>query len=459
VKKIILCSTLALFFTGCAQNVPTHKDAVASLKDGTPVTKTRSTFASYHLHGEVRDNWLKTFRDSKLNRLVKEGEQNNPDLKVAAARVERAIALTNLTHSGLMPTVDMGGFYHENNDAGANEISWGGFSVSWEPDVWGRVSNLVAADEAYTRSQMADLEFARQSLAAQIAIDWFELNANSRIYSFNEEIVKVQKKGLFVLTEREKIGQGNKRDVHLSKALVAAAEDSARASLSAKERSQRALEVLIGRYPEAKINPTKLTRNLPKVPSGLPAQILERRPDLIAAQERVAAAFYHEKSAKLLKMPNVRLKLGIGPNSINDAVSSLTAGIFAPLYTGGAIEAQIATATAEQKEAIAAYAATALRALQEVENALASEKHLARRYSYVSTMVKEYKTAYDMTIEKYRIGESTILDILIIQGKWIKAEIAKMSIAKQRLINRVRLYLALGGSFDTHRADLTIKKR
>ena len=351
----------------------------------------------------------------------------------------------------------MGGFYHENNDAGAKEISWGGFAVSWEPDVWGRVSNLVAADEAYTRSQMADLEFARQSLAAQIAIDWFELNANSRIYTFNQEIVKVQKKGLFVLTEREKIGQGNKRDVHLSKALVAAAEDSARASLSAKERSQRALEVLIGRYPEAKINPAKLTRSLPKVPSGLPAQILERRPDLIAAQERVAAAFHQEKSARLLKMPNVRLKLGIGPNSINDAVSSLTAGIFAPLYTGGAIEAQIATATAEQKEAIAAYADVALRAFQEVENALASEKHLARRYSYVSTMVKEYKTAYDMTIEKYRIGESTILDILIIQGKWIKAEIVKMSIAKQHLINRVKLHLALGGSFDTHRPDLKPK--
>jgi outer membrane protein TolC len=74
-------------------------------------------------------------------------------------------------------------------------------------------------------------------------------------------------------------------------------------------------------------------------------------------------------------------------------------------------------------------------------------------------MVKEYKTAYDMTIEKYRIGESTILDILIIQGKWISAEIVKMHIAKQRLVNRVKLHLALGGSFDTHRAELIPKKK
>ena len=458
-KKIILYSTLTLFFAGCAQNIPTHNDALAKIKRGDSAPKTHSQFVSPHTQGIVRDNWIKTFHDRKLDRLVKEGEKNNPNLKVAAARVERAIALTNLTSAGLMPTIDMGGFYHQNNNTGSNKISWGGFSASWEPDVWGRVSNLVAADKALTRSQMADLEYARQSLAAQIAIDWFSLNANSRIYEFNKEIVKIQKKGVFVLSKREEIGKGNKRDVHLSNALLAAAQDAARASLDAKERSQRALEVLIGRYPKAKINPAKLTRSLPKIPSGLPAQILERRPDLIAAQERVAAAFYQEKSAKLLKMPNVRLKLGIGPNSINDAISSLTAGLFAPLYTGGAIEAQVATATAEQKEAIAAYANTVLRALEEVENGLASEKHLTTRYTYVSTMVKEYKTAYDMTIEKYRVGESNILDILIIQGKWINAEIIKMSIAKQRLVNRVKLYLALGGSFDTHRANLKPKAK
>ena len=85
-KKIILYSTLTLFFAGCAQNVPTHEDAVASLKSGTSASKTKSAFASPHLHGEVRDDWLKTFKDRKLTRLVKEGEKNNPNLKVAALR-------------------------------------------------------------------------------------------------------------------------------------------------------------------------------------------------------------------------------------------------------------------------------------------------------------------------------------------------------------------------------------
>jgi outer membrane protein TolC len=294
---------------------------------------------------------------------------------------------------------------------------------------------------------MADLEYARQSLAGQIAIEWFNLNANSRIYAFNKEIVKIQKKGVFVLSKREEIGKGNKRDVHLSNALLASAQDAERAALDAKERSQRALEVLIGRYPSAKINPAKLTRSLPKIPAGLPAQILERRPDLIAAQERVAAAFHQKTATELLHLPNVNLRLSLGPNSINDAISSLAGGVLAPVYTGGAIEAQIEIATADQKAAIAHYASTALRAFREVENALAAEKHLSARLSHVETMVKEYHTAYKMTVETYRIGESSVLDILLIQSKWIAAEIQRMQVMKQRLINRVNLHLALGGSF------------
>lgn len=107
----------------------------------------------------------------------------------------------------------------------------------------------------------------------------------------------------------------------------------------------------------------------------------------------------------------------------------------------------IEVATADQKAAIANYASTALRAFKEVENALAAEKHLSARLSYVETMVKEYHTAYKMTVETYRIGESSVLDILLIQSQWISAEMQRMQVMKKRLLNRVNLHLALGGSF------------
>jgi NodT family efflux transporter outer membrane factor (OMF) lipoprotein len=447
-KIIALSGALILLLTGCAQNVPGYNDAVADAKSSTNLPKVPAHYSNAANTASVRDNWIKSFHDSKLNRLVLEAQKNNPNLRIAAAKVERAVALTQLSESELKPIINLAGYYHDKNDEGLSEVAFGGASISWEPDVWGRVQNMVLSQKELTQAQAADYNYARQSLAATTAKAWFMLNADSKIYDFSKEIVKIQKKGLKILTAREEIGQGTKRDVHLSRALVASAQDSAQAALSSKERSQRALEVLLGRYPAGKIKSGSLDKAPPRIPTGMPAQLLERRPDLIAAEARVAAAFHQKESAKLLHMPNIRLKLGVGPNTINDAISSISAGVLAPLYTGGAIEAQIAAATADQKAAIALYAQTALRAFQEVENALSAENHLKTRLLYVETMVKEYKTAYKMTVEKYRIGESTVLDILIIQGKWIAAEIKRLQIVKRRLINRINLHLALGGSFD-----------
>jgi len=458
-KRTLLSTSLLLLLTGCAQNIPGYDKAVADIKSGKDKPQTPGRYSQSMNSAKVNDGWVRTFKDRKLDRLVDEAQRNNPNLKIAASRVERAEALTRLTESNLMPTVNMRGYYRDNNAEGAQEIAFGGFGVSWEPDVWGRVGNLVAADRELTVAEMADYDFARQSLAANTAKAWFLYNTNSRIYSFTKKIITLQERTLKILEAREKIGQGNKRDVHLTKALVAAANDAASAALSAKERSQRALEVLVGRYPSGTLTTGKLHKILPRVPNGLPSQLLERRPDLIAAEQRVAAAFHEKASADLLHLPNIQLKLRLGPNSLNDAISSLAGGILAPVYTGGAIEAQVAVANAEQKAAIARYAKTALRAFQEVENALAEEKHLTARYKATKVMVKEYKTAYDMTVEKYRIGESTVLDILIIQGKWISAEIQKMQVVKRLLVNRVNLYLALGGGFDAKRMPYTTQKK
>ena len=450
-KRVLLSGSVALLLGGCAQNVLTHEQATASIKKSSGSASAPKKFRKSISSAKVQDGWIRTFHDAKLTSLVKEAQKNNPNLKIAAAKVERAAALTQLTESELKPSIGLSGYYRDNNAEGAKEVTFGGLGVSWEPDVWGRVGNAVAAQQELTAAQAADYNFARQSLAASTARAWFLLNTNAKIYEFSKEIIKLQKKGLHVLTARENIGQGNKRDVHIAKALVAEAEEAARASLSAKERAQRALEVLVGRYPSGKLQARSLPRMPSRIPNGLPAELLERRPDLIAAQERVAAAFHQKASAELLHLPNINLRLGVGPNSINDAITSLTAGVFAPLYTGGAIEAQVAVANAEQKAAIAAYAKTALKAFKEVENALAAEKHFSARLHSVNTMVKEYKTAYEMTVERYRIGESSVLDIIIVQGKWVASEIKRMQVLKKRLINRVNLYLALGGSFDDKR--------
>ena len=446
--KSIYSISLIILLSGCANNVPTHDEATATIKDSNLSIKVPTHYVKASNSKHIATAWIRTFKDSTLNRLVIEAEKNNLNLKVAQSRVERAAALTKYTEAGLKPSIGVNGYYRDNNAEGSNEISFGGFGVSWEADLWGRVGNSVARDKELTSATQLDYQFAKQSLAANTAKAWFLLSANHEITRFTKEVVGLQEKGLKILIAREKIGQGNKRDVHVSRALVASAKQAFVASRSAKEHAKRAIEVLVGRYPSASLKSKKLYNVPSHIPSvGLPAKLLERRPDLLAAEARVAAAFHQEASAKLLHLPTIKLDLGLGVNSISDAITSLSAGIFAPLYTGGAIEAQVATASADQKAAIAAYANTALHAFQEVENALAKEKYLAEQYKYLKVMESEYKIAYKMTTEKYRIGESSILDVIITQGEWIKAEIAKVQVAKARLINRVNLHLALGGSF------------
>jgi len=451
----LLCATFLL--SGCADRIASPEKASKHAGDALAM-RLPSSFSAPHRSGDVENDWISAFGDKALIKLVDEGMRYNPDLKQAAARVERAAALTALTRSGALPQAGISGFYHDNNNAGADEVAFGGVGISWEPDVWGRIANATAASYARTFSAAADYYYARQSLAGRIARTWFELNAAEAIYHFNKRIVTLQKKSAEILKKREEIGQGTLRDVHLANALVATAQDAAVAAKEKKERTARALEILIGRYPSATLRAGRLLHRLPPVPAGLPAEILARRPDIVAAQARVAAAFHDVEAAKMLKLPSVRLKLGAGPNTLNDAVTSLAAGIFAPLYTGGAIEARIARANAEQQAAVAAYAKTVLRALREVEDALASDAYLSRRYRYANKAVREYKAAYEMSLQNYRIGKATLMDVLIVQGKWIRAEITRLTIAKARLDNRVRLYLALGGDFEIPDANRTKAK-
>lgn len=147
------------------------------------------------------------------------------------------------------------------------------------------------------------------------------------------------------------------------------------------------------------------------------------------------------------KVIEVNVK-GNTPIKQGDVLFNLAAGLFVPLYTGGAIEAEVENATAGQKEAIAAYGQAALNAFKEVETALASEEYLLKREEYLKSVVEENYKAYELTKKQFDIGKIDLLDVLTIQGKWVQARIALTDVATQRLLNRVGLHLALGGSFE-----------
>ena len=448
----LLSGLAMLFLQGCAGQVATQEEATASIKGEVVEERVPVDFAAMAEQGEVDDGWIKSFSDPTLIKLTDEALAANPGLKIAEAKVEQADGLTRQAEAGLKPTVGYGGGYQDNQYSGTGAGKGGGgagLAVSWEADVWGRIRTGIAGTEQETAATVADFHFARQALAASVSNGWFMANTAKFQHRFAEDVVKLQQKRVEVAEAMQKVGKGTGRDVHLARGAAASAGEAARDALSSSENALRSLELLLGRYPSADLKTAeKLVAVPPPIPAGIPSGIMERRPDLIAAEHRVAAAFYKQKEAELLHLPSFNFSLGIGLNTINDAISGLSAGLFGPLYTGGAIEAEVDKATAVQKETIAMYAQAALTAFKEVEGALAAEEHLLKREEYLKIEVSENKKAYDQTMKQHEIGQISLLDVLTVESKWIESRIAEMDVAGRRLVNRVNLHLALGGSFE-----------
>ena len=445
---------LAILLPGCSKQVATHEDATASLR--APAATERMVASSWKEaaeSNEVDDNWLQTFNDPKLPALVEEALHHNQGLKITKARVEEAEAMAVQAGAALKPTVGLSGGYSDRNSGNFGEIYGGSLKVSWEADVWGRIRSAAAGAEESAAATRSDFLFARQSIAASTSGAWFLAVGSTILAREADEIVDLLNQTVKIAEVRKKVGQATAREVHLAKADRASAQEAARAALAAQEDSKRSLEMLLGRYPGAEIDTAEqLDAVPPPVAAGIPSNLLERRPDLIAAEQQVAAAFYKQKEAELLHLPRFSFSIGLGLNSLTDAISRLGAGLFAPLYTGGAIEAEVAKATAVQKQAIAAYAQKALEAFKEVETALAAEEHLLQREEYISEVAAENRQAYELTRKQYEIGKIDMLDVLTVQNKWIQARIEQTNIHVQRLLNRIKLHLALGGSFESQPA-------
>lgn len=449
---------ITLAFAFIAASCSTLKDAPTSdevLAEALPDTEIAAEWsAPAGDTGSVDDGWLKSFNDQQLEVIVDEAlRMQNPNMRILASQVDRAEAAARLAGAALKPNVGLASGISENLDSGRSETSLSGSSVavSWEADVWGRVQAGANAAEENLRATVADFEFARQSLAANVAKSWYlaiELQGQEDLAL---EVVDIRTELLNVVETREELGVVSVQDVYLARSDLDSAENVVRQTVAGQREARRALEVLIGRYPAAQIEiAPKLVPVPPPISTGLPSQLLERRPDLIAADRRVAREFFLTEEARLAHLPRFSLTAGLG---FGDVISSLTAGLFAPLYTGGALEAQLDGATASQQAAIAAYGAAALNAFEEVETALTNEKLLAEREGFLQSIVSNEYKAYEIERIRYDEGATDILSVLQIQSRWVAGRIALLRLQNGRLAQRINLHLALGGSFEVAPAN------
>jgi multidrug efflux system outer membrane protein len=455
----------ALLAAGCAAGpVAVPREALPEAPAAWTAVSARSEAAT--TAAEV-GGWLDDFDAPGLPELVARALDANPDLAAAGARVAAARAQARIAGAPRLPSATLG------LDAARTKRAPSGISatsaspvttygldatVAWEADLWGRLGDTARAAVAERTAAEADYRAARLALAAEVAREWFALAEAEQQVNLATRTVASFGRSREVIEERYRTGLVDALDVRLARENEATARATRAQRLRERDGAVRALEVLLGRYPAAEL---AAADGLPKVrrpvPVGLPAELLERRPDLVAAEARLHAAGSRIGAAKKARLPSVTLTAAGGTASDrlhnlldwDYLVWSLVGGITEPLFAGGRISGEVDLARARGDEAVADYATAVLGAFREVEAALSAEAHYAGQSQALSVAAAESGQAAELALERYTQGLTDIVTLLEAQRRAFTAESARLRTAREALDNRVDLYLALGGDFAT----------
>ncbi len=444
---------------GCVLKKP--PDAAAIRAEGMPQVSVPDAWRQpLAAAGTAADDWLVGFQDSQLSAAVTEAVAFNTDLRVGAARVEQAQLYARLAGARLYPSADAlarGGGKMSGDNSG---LKGAVLTIAWEMDLWGRVRYARAAAVADARAAEADYLFARQSIAAQVARSWFLATEAGLQAELARGAVREGEENVRLAETRARVGVGNDEDVFIARATVGTYRDTLREIELGREQAIRALEILLGRYPSAVIVVSPSLPGQPAaVPAGLPSELLERRPDVIAAERRVAAAFNRVGEAKAARLPTITLTTGVSTISSDlfvlqdrdNPVWNAGANLLVPIFRGGALKTQVDIRTAEQKEAVAAFASIGLRAFNEVESAMAAEFAAREREQILAETLADNQRALDVVRTQYRVGSTDLRFVTQRQLALNATQSALVRVQAEQRVQRVNLHLALGGGFEPAR--------
>jgi len=407
-------------------------------------------------------DWIGSFSDPVLVSLVAEALEANTNIRSAAARVEAAQARSRISRADKLPTLDTNSRITRNETSipfsNPTNIA-SGISANWEADLWGRIKNGIAADEFSLAASEADYAGARLSIAGQVAQGWFNVIEARLLSELSARDVETLERSLALTQRRFEGGVTGSSDVRLARSSVAnakALQASREQNLSALTRN---LEIILRRYPSDEIDITEDLPNLPTL-SGVatPGYVLRKRPDLLAAESRMRAQGLEVDVARKNLLPRLSFTGNGNLNATSfsdffdvDALAMQLIGNFsAPLFQGGRLKGNIEQQEAILREQLESYAGEALNAYLEVENALSAEQRLLERENALRTSLEEAQKAESRLELRYTEGLATILQLLDAQSRRISAEGQLISARKERLANRVRMHIALGGGLETN---------
>lgn len=403
-------------------------------------------------------DWVRAFPDTILIELVDEALRENTDIGAAYARLNAAIAREKVSNADRLPSVSgsagLSRTERANEFAPGNTSLTSGLNASWEPDLWGRISDRIGASEIESEAAASDIAGARLSITGQVAQNWFSLIEARLLADLSERDIETQERALRLTQRRFESGVSGSSDVRLARSSVAQAEALQASRLQRLSALSRQIEIILTRYPAGAL---EATADLPELPSltgvGAPTYILTQRPDLIAAERRLAGQGLQIDLARKALLPSLSLTgstsaAGGGFDSFFDIdalVASLASSLTAPIFQGGRLRANVEVQEAVLEQQLQSYIGTVLNAYLDVENALDAETRLAEREAALRIAVEESLEAEKRFELRYTEGLATILDLLDAQSRYLSAEGQLISARAERLQNRVRLHVALGG--------------
>ena len=454
VNRIFIWIVLFIILTGCNILPQRHVQDVGA------AIPSQWAEESKDFRQPIPTQWVETFGDAQLSAVVDVALANNYELKAAAARVDAAIAQARIDGSGRWPQIF---FTADHQQVQIREAGFGSsrfsvfealFGLSWELDVWGRIRDSQQAAVQEADAINSDYYGARLSLAARVAQSYFELAEAKLLVGIVEQSIKDRTAVANLVRGRFQRGLVRGLDLRLALTDLANAEAELKEAHNQIQSIARRLEILLGHYPAGKEMQLATLPPLPAdIPAGIPAELLERRPDVVAAFRRLRADDHRTASAKKLRLPRITLTALGGTRSADltelvdprAAAWNVFAGLMQPLFAGGRIEGEISRNQAFAEEALNIYKNTALNAFREVEQALAAEEWLRQQEVSLRKAVEQTESSQKLAVYSYRNGLIGILTLLDSYRSTLNAQSAHLSVTRQLLSNRINLYLALGG--------------
>jgi outer membrane protein, multidrug efflux system len=424
----------------------------------------------------ARGEWWKIYADPALDALEARALAANQDLRAAAARVEQARAAAGLARSNYWPQIAVNGLVTRERTSATTDNVFpdqltttyrAPLAAAWELDLFGRIRRLTESARADAEASVATFETVRLALTSDVAANYFTLRALDRELAIVRQTVALRRGAVDLIGSRVKIGTAGELDSARAEAELASTEAEAAAVASRRASMQNTLAVLVGTAaPEFEIadSPNALAVP-PAIPAGLPASLLERRPDVAAAERSLASANARIGVAKAAFFPSISLtgSAGFASGDIDrlfnadSRVWSIGPSVYLPIFQGGRNRANLQRSRAAFDESVAVFRQRVLVAFREVQDALTATRLVAEQAAAQDRALAAVRRAAELAQVRYDTGYVSYLDVLDAQRTALASERASTQLAALRLNTSVALIKSLGGGWQ--RSDAVVAQR